>query len=192
MAEDMAELLRALARPPVYVVGLSMGGAVALQLALNHASHVQGLVLVNTSARLRPGRVDGWIYYALRYSLLYLLSRRAQARMVARRTFPHGHQEKLRRLFAAQICEANVQGYRAALRALGFFDVSDRLAEIQARTLVVTGERDTTIPPVLQRFLADSIPGARQVVIGDGGHAVPADQPHHFNKVLLDFLDSGS
>ncbi|MBL8800000.1 MAG: alpha/beta fold hydrolase [Planctomycetia bacterium] len=188
MARDVAELLRELAVGPVHVAGLSMGGTVSLQLALEQPDMVRSLTLVNTSARFRPTRLDGWVYYLLRYSLLYLMSQRAQARLVARRTFPHAHQDELRQVFTDQILQANRHGYMAALRAIGCFNVLPRLAEIRMPTLVVTGERDGTIPPSLQQLLAEGIAGARQVTIADGGHAVTADQPEAFNRILLDFL----
>lgn len=188
MARDVAELLRVVAGEPVHVAGLSMGGTVALQLALEYPALLRSLTLVNTSARFRPCRLDGWVYYLLRYSLLYLMSQRAQARLVARRTFPLPHQEELRCVFAEQILQANRQGYMAALRAIGCFNVLHRLGEIQTPTLVVTGERDGTVPPAIQRLLSDGIAGARQITIPQGGHAVTADQPDEFNRILLDFL----
>lgn len=190
MAYDVAQLLQRVAAGPVHVVGLSMGGIVALQLALEHPTLVHRLVLANTSARLRPWRLDGWVFYALRYALIYLLTQRAQARLVARRTFPRPDQEELRQAFAAQILQANPYAYRGALRALAFFNVLDSLAKIQAPALVVTGEHDRTIPPEVQRLLVDGIANARQVVIPGAGHGVSADQPEQFNRVLLDFLCS--
>jgi pimeloyl-ACP methyl ester carboxylesterase len=74
------------------------------------------------------------------------------------------------------------------MAALGMFNSLKRLGEITAPTLVVTGEEDTTVPPARQRVLVDGIPGARQVLIANGGHAVPIDQAERFNAELLAFL----
>ena len=63
-----------------------------------------------------------------------------------------------------------------------------RLEEIKAPTLVITGARDTTVTSARQRILADGIPGARQELIPQAGHAVSIDQAEQFNRVLLDFL----
>jgi pimeloyl-ACP methyl ester carboxylesterase len=192
MAHDAAALVRTVVGDvPVDVAGLSMGGTVALQLALNHARLVRTLVLVNSCARLRPRHLRGWLFYLARYLALYAMGREAQARLVARRTFPHPHQGQLRGLFAEQILEADSSAYRAALRALGCFNVVPRLAEVAAPTLVVTGEHDRTIPPDLQGEMAAAIPEARQVILSGAGHAAPVDRAEAFNAVFLAFLEQG-
>jgi pimeloyl-ACP methyl ester carboxylesterase len=188
MAQDAAELIRAQGNGPVDVVGISMGGTVALRLAVDHADVVDRLVLVNTTARLRPHNPAGWLMYALRYAALYAMGFTAQANLVARRTFPHPHQAELRRVLVEQIMQANPYAYRASLRALGFFDIHPRLREIQAPTLVVSSARDSAIPLRHQQPLADGIAQARHVIIPDAGHGVIAEHADVFNRVLLDFL----
>jgi 3-oxoadipate enol-lactonase len=188
MAQDVAELVRAQANGPVDVVGISMGGTVALQLAVDHGDVIDRLVLVNTTSRLRPSHPAGWVLYALRYVALYAMGFTAQAHLVARRTFPQPHQAELRRVLVEQIMQANPYAYRASLRALGFFDIHPRLGEIGAPTLVISSERDSAIPLQHQRPLVEGIPGARHVVIPDAGHGVIAERADVFNRVLVDFL----
>lgn len=90
----------------------------------------------------------------------------------------------------ADSCEkGGPRAYRSAMRALGLFNSMRRLSEIQIPTLVVTGRSDTTVPPVSQGSLVQGIRGARQVVIGNAGHAVTIDQPEVFNQALLGFLE---
>jgi pimeloyl-ACP methyl ester carboxylesterase len=108
--------------------------------------------------------------------------------VVARRLFPKPEHDQLRLEFYAQVLQANPHGYRAAMRSLARFDVRGRLREIDLPTLVITGEQDASIPPIIQRRLAEGIPGSRQVTIPSAGHGVIADQPEAFNRVLLDFL----
>jgi len=190
MAHDAADLVRAQADGPVDVVGISMGGTVALHLAVDHPDVVDRLVLVNTAARLRPRHPAGWLLYALRYAALYAMGFSAQAQLVARRTFPQPHQTEMRRVLVEQIMQANPYAYRASLRALGFFDIHPRLGEIGAPTLVVSSERDSAIPLHHQQPLADGIPGARHVVIPEAGHGVIAERADVFNSVLVDFLSA--
>lgn len=191
MAADTAALLNATGCGAVYAAGISMGGTVALQLALDYPHLVRKLALVNTFAHLTPASSSETVYFALRFALIHTLGLGTQGKAVARRVFPHAGQENLRQLLYEQITQANPSGYRATMRALARFDVRPRLAGIRMPTLVVTGERDTTVPPPRQRHLVEGIPGARQVVIPDGGHAVIADQPEAFNKVFLEFLREG-
>jgi 3-oxoadipate enol-lactonase len=143
---------------------------------------------VNTFARLRPEKSGDLIYFASRMLIVYTLGLSTQARMVANRLFPDPEQEELRQELIKQINQADPKGYRAAMRALGRFDVESQLSEIQAPTLVVTGERDTTVPLKLQQNLAQGIANARHVVIPDAGHAVTADKPQVFNEILMQFL----
>jgi pimeloyl-ACP methyl ester carboxylesterase len=189
MAADTAALLVHLQTGPVVVAGISMGGTVALQLALDHPELTSRLVLVNTFCRLQPAKASAWFYFALRLVLVYTVGLPSQARAVTRRIFPHPDQELLRQGLYDQILQANPRAYRAAILALGRFDVQARLGEIGVPTLVVTGEADTTVQPRNQCDLL-AIRGARQVVIPGAGHGVTADHPQEFNQVLLEFLRS--
>ena len=188
MATDMATLLQHAEIDSAHVVGISMGGTLALQLALDHAELVNKLMLVNTFASLKPDNASHFLYFLMRMILVHGLGVPAQADAVTRRIFPHPEQEELRQQLHDQIIQADPRAYRGVMRALARFNVANRLGEIRAPTLVVTGENDTTVPPQRQRTLTESIPNSRQVVIPDAGHAVTADQYEAFNRVMVDYL----
>lgn len=188
MTRDFIALLEHLHTGPVDVVGISMGGTHALQFALDASQMVHKLVLVNTFAHLRLQKASDLLYFASRMLIIYALGLSTQAHMVANRLFPDPEQEELRQELIKQINQADPKGYRAAMRALGRFDVVSHLNEIQAPTLVITGERDTTVPLPLQQNLAQGIVNAHHVIIPDAGHAVSVDQPQIFNETLLQFL----
>lgn len=187
-AQLLAELLRRLEIPTCNVVGISMGGVQALQFTLDFPHLVQKLVLVNTFARLNLGDLRQLPYFLLRFLLVHTLGLRRQAEVVARRIFPQPDQADLREILIQQICQADPRAYRAAIRALGRFNVSARLDEIRCPTLVVTGSADTTVPPENQALLAAGIPGARHVILPGAGHAVTVEQPEAFNSLLVEFL----
>jgi 3-oxoadipate enol-lactonase len=188
MAADMAALLERLEISRVHAVGISMGGTIALQLALDYPDCVDRLVLVNTFAQLRPKSLRSWMYFLLRFLLIHTVGIHTQAKTVARRVFPRPDQAWLRQELMAQIHQANARGYRATMRALGLFRVEKRLGEMDSPTLVVTGEKDNTVAPENQLVLVEKIRSARHVTIPGGGHAVAVDQPAAFNQVLLEFL----
>jgi len=188
MADDMALFLRKLDAAPAHVVGISMGGAVALQLALDHPEVVRKLVLVNTFARLKPQGLSEWLYFLVRMLTVTFLSPEKQAEMVTRRIFPRPEQEELRRKLYQRIVHTNPCAYKAAMSSLRRFNVIDRLGELRMPTLVVTGSEDTTIPPAAQEEMARRIPNARHTIIEGGGHAVIAEKPDAFNRILLEFL----
>ena len=188
MTGDTIDLLYNLGIQRTSIAGISMGGTIALQLALEKPGLVEKLVLINTFARLRPVSLRSWIYFITRFFLVNVTGIRTQANYVVRRIFPRQDQEEFRNILLSQIMQANPQGYRAAMRALASFNVVSRLPEIQIPTLVVTAENDTTVPPRTQYALVEGIPDARQAIISSAGHAVIADQPDRFNQVLIDFL----
>ncbi len=188
VAAQMAGLLTELNAGPVHVVGLSMGGTIAQQFALDFPQLTGRLVLVSTFARLRPQTWSQGFYFLQRLLLVHLVGLPAQAGVVARRVFPRPQEAALREQVVQRISQADPRAYRAAMRSLGLFNSLPRLKEIRVSTLVISGEADTTVQVEAQRQLAEGIPGARQVVIPEGGHAVAVDQYETFNCLLLEFL----
>ena len=188
MASEMAHLLFDLGVYKAHVAGISMGGTIALQLALDYPNLVDKLVLINTFSSLRPKRASIWLYFAFRLFLVHTLGLDTQARTVSKRIFPNPEQAELRKVLIEQINQADLRGYRATMRALGLFTVTSRLSEIRNQTLIVTGQDDTTVPAENQQTLADCIPNARQIILSNAGHALIVEQPEKFNYIFLQFL----
>jgi pimeloyl-ACP methyl ester carboxylesterase len=184
----MADLLGELGTGPSHIVGLSMGGIIAQQFAMDFPHLTKKLVLVSTFGVLRPEDFNGWWYFIRRAVAVLTLGLQAQAQIVARRVFPNPQDQALREMFIATVARADPHAYRKAMLSLGLFDSRKRLGEIKAPTLVVTGADDSTVSPARQRLLVDGIPGARQVVIAQAGHAVSIEQAEIFNRAILDFL----
>ncbi len=190
MAAQMAELVRERCADPVHVVGLSMGGVIAQQFALDYPALTCKLVLVSTFSNLRPDNLSGWFYYLRRVAVVSTRGLPAHARIVAERVFPQPDYAPLREMLVATISQADPRAYRRAMFSLGAFDSRRRLGSIQSPTLVITGALDSTVLPARQLRLAAAIPGARHLLVENAGHAVPVDQSEIFNKALLNFLRS--
>lgn len=188
MAAELASLLEKLQTGPAHVVGLSMGGTIAQQFALETPHLTRSLVLVSTFAVLRPDSLSGWYYFLQRLILVNTRGLPAQANVVAQRIFPDPRHAQLREMLVETISHADPRAYRKAMASLGLFNSVKRLGEIKVPTLVVTGANDTTVTPARQRILVEGIPASRQVIIPDAGHAVPVDQAERFNRELLEFL----
>ncbi len=188
VAATLAGMLDTLQTGPVHVVGLSMGGVIAQQFALDHPERVRKLVLVSTFSFLRPENLSQWGYFFQRALVVYTLGLPRQAEIVAWRVFPEPGQETLRQMAIEQISAADPRAYRAAMRLLGLFDSRKRLAGLRVPTLVITGADDSTVSPERQALLAAGIPAARQVTLPAAGHAVSIDQYEAFNRILLEFL----
>lgn len=188
LARDVAGTLARLGEAPVHAIGLSLGGCVALALALERPEMVRSLVLVNAFARLRPAGARGAARMLQRLGLLCVAPMPVVAAHVARGLFPKPEQREAY-LAAVASLGANPRGtYLASIRALLGFDARGRLGQVACPTLVVTGDRDRTVPRAAAELLARAIPGARAVVVPDSGHATPYDQPEAFNRAVLDFL----
>ena len=189
LAQDVADHLERAGEPPAHVIGISLGGCVALALALAAPERVRSLVLVNAFARLRPAGMRGGMRMARRVALLCTAPMSVVAAHVARGLFPRPDQRDQYLAAVARLAANPRRTYLAAMLALARCDVTARLGEIRAPTLVVVGDRDRTIPHSAGDLLFRTIPGAQLVVIPDSGHATPYDQPKLFNEVVLDFLD---
>jgi 3-oxoadipate enol-lactonase len=172
------------------VIGLSVGGCVAQALALRSPDRVRSLVLVNTFARLTPAGPRAAGQMVARLALLLIAPMRVVANHVARDLFPKPGQEALRREAAARIARTPRSVYLFAVGTVVRFDARAGLGRIRCPTLVVAGDRDTTIPLGAKEVLVRGIPGARLAVVPDSGHVSNWDQPETFNNIVLEFLST--
>lgn len=190
MAADTLKFLQRLEVGNCHVIGISMGGTIALQAILNKPNVIESLILTNTFARLRPNRAATWIFYGIRLILVHFTGIHRQANYVGNRLFPHPEQVELRNEFTNQVRQANQKGYRSTMRSYARYDLSDRLGGINVPTLIITSENDSVVPPDVQAELANNIPNSRQISIPSAGHAVSVERPNIYNKIILDFLGS--
>ena len=188
VADQMASWLSVSGYGNIPVVGISMGGTVALQLAISHPEVVSSLILVSTFACLRPRNLHTASYLFRRFVSVAMRGGASQAEMVAWHLFPLPEQKELRTAMVDLIHETDPGVYKAAMSALATFDVRKKLATIRAPVLVISGEQDATVPLDNQRELVEHIPGARMVIIPGARHAVTADHPDSFNAAMLAFL----
>ncbi|MGQ9573218.1 MAG: alpha/beta fold hydrolase [Dehalococcoidia bacterium] len=193
MAEDIYRLLQHLAIDTCCLVGHSMGGFMALQLALDHPAAVSALVLVDTSSG-EFERVPG--YDELRAKLDELA--RTQGMDVAfqynaehnpwmRERFEK-HPE-LREISRQKMLQTSVDGYVHCAQAIANWPpVTARLSEIRVPTLIFLGDEDTPfIRP--SQTMKEAIAGAKLVVVPGAGHSPHEEAPEAFNQALIDFLD---
>jgi 3-oxoadipate enol-lactonase len=159
LAQDVAQLVGAAGLVRPHVVGLSLGGMVALRLAADAPGLVASLSLCNTAARMprpeayqeriRRVRVDGLPAVVDAALALWFTPR-----------FRDAHPEVVERA-RAMILGTSAEGYVAACAAVRDADLRGVLSGIGVPTLVVVGTADTATPPTAATFLAETIPGAR-------------------------------
>lgn len=171
------------------VCGLSMGGAVALQMAIDYPERVLGLILINTFSALRPANLSETFYFVRRGVRAYLKSPGDQAELVANRVFPKPEHAEWRMRLVESIRSSDPLIYRQAMIALARFNVNKQLAKINIPTLVITGSNDSTIPPQVQGRLAKRIANSKQYLIDGAGHGVIVDHYAEVNSLMLGFLE---
>ncbi len=186
-AKDTAELIKALGISPIHVVGISLGGMVAFQLAVDYPELVKSLVVVNAGPEVVARTMkDHWQIF-FRFAILYLLGMRRMGMVLSKRLFPKDEQASLREIFVERWAKNNFQAYLNALRAIVGWSVMDRIDMINLPTLIVTVEKDYTPISAKETFVA-KMPQARLVVVPNSLHATPVDNPEKFNETVMSFL----
>ena len=188
LANDAQELLQALATDAVHVIGLSLGGMVAQELALQHPADVRSLILTNTLCTL-PAEAR---------QAMQARGEAAQKGGMAvvieptvERWFTPGFLgspvvERCR----ARLLAHDVGAWTATWNAIADMDTLSRLGEIHVPTLVTTGDADVSTPVSVARVIADRIEGATLRIMPGAPHMAPYERPELFNPLMLEFLHS--
>jgi 3-oxoadipate enol-lactonase len=193
MALDALGLMDALEVDGAHVIGISMGGMIAQELALKRPERVRSLHLGCTLARPDP--------YLLALNAAWREMRIAMGREATLRTLalwlfsPTTFAERpelLETLLQTSLANPHPQTLTGFLRqgeAVAAHDTLERLATIRCPTLVSVAEDDILVPPRFSRALASRILGAELQVIPAAGHGYFLERPDAFNQLSLDFLD---
>jgi len=189
-AADVAVVLREVAAGPAHVVGLSLGGMVAFQLAVDAPALVRSLVIVNSGPAVPAATFRQRLPLHIRVAYARVLGLRAMAKAIGKRIFPKPDQAEIMRAFVERLAANDKRCYLASLRAIfAGWSVAGRLGQIRCPVLVVASDQDYT-PVALKEAYASSIANARVVVFADARHALPMEKPLEFNEALAAFLAS--
>ena len=184
---DARAVLCQVATGPVHVVGLSMGGMIALQLGLDAPDLVKTLVIVNSGPEVRPNNLRDRLLLWQRALLTRAVSMATWGRILADRLFPEPAQAEAREALRTRWARNDKRAYLASFQAIRRWSVADRLGEIRHPMLVVAAELDYT-PVEAHRAWAARVPNARVLMVPGSRHATPADRPEEFNRVVGEFL----
>lgn len=172
------------------VVGLSMGGYVAQQLAADHSERVDSLILAATTAQFARGSAS----FAERFlaSRLRPIDEGAVpadfAPAVVKGLLSEDAADETVASAIASMSQISADAYRAALTCLVTWDFLDRLDEITAPALCLAGANDKTAPAEAVQALADGLGNATFQEIDNCRHLLNLDQPAAFNDALRSFL----
>jgi len=187
---DLERVLDGLSAKRAHLVGLSMGGRIARDFALQRPHRVASLTLANSSPgydALSPAAVQAYLD-ARRAPLLAGKSPRDIAPELARRLVGSQPAPGVLDELAASIAALRKDSYLKSLEASVTQDRAAPLERIAVPTLVITSDEDRLYTPALARDMARRIPGAELVEIRGAGHLSNIEQPARFNEAVLGFL----
>jgi pimeloyl-ACP methyl ester carboxylesterase len=190
MASDAAAVLDAAGVESAHIFGVSMGGMIAQEFAIQYPKRVRSLVLGCTS----PG---GPSAVHPEPATLEILMRQGMTPEEARDAIlpfiydPATPRERVAEDMVIRMkWYPTAQGYFGQLQGIFVWESYSRLGQITAPTLIIHGETDRLIPPANANLIAERIRGAKLVLIPNASHIFETDQPDASQGAILDFLDA--
>lgn len=200
LAEDVADLIKALNFSPAHIIGHSLGGFMAIHIAAKHPDLVKTLTLCSTAAK----QVEAGVQY-LRNRIALIDAQPSNEATTANRADIIAVMDKLYALeslldtsFVEEIIThetsnkypQSASSFKRQAQACLTHDASTLLDQISCRTLIITGEKDKYYTPELAYDLASKIESSQAVVIPDAAHMIQIEQPEFFCVTLNKFLAS--
>ena len=186
VADAVIALVDSVGGGAFHYAGVSFGGAVGLELALQHPERLQSLTVVCSAARI--GTSAGWLERAMQIRTSGTPSVVAGS---ADRWFAPGFLDRDPATGSAaleRLLEVDDESYALCCEALAWFDVTDAAAGIQVPTLCIAGQFDRSTPVTQLAELAARIPGARLETIDGAAHLAPLERPAEAAALLLTHL----
>ena len=181
-AGDVLRVAEHFGAAKLHLVGLSMGGRIARNVALRFPGRLRSLTLVSTT----PG-FDALSADEVRRFVTEQRTRTPQTAraLLGSRARPQAYKELI-----DSLSRVREESYRKTLEASVAQDRGAPIENIRVPTLVIAGDEDKVYPPALARDVARRIPGARLVMFEGAGHLPNLEQPERFNAVVLEFLQT--
>ncbi len=192
-AADTIGLMDQLGLERPHVVGSSMGGAIAQELALAHPDRIRSLVLNGTwcrGDRFLHEIFRNWMWSAQKADSIRDFLVTVNLWCFSPRIWNDGTMDGWIDAAEASPYAQSVDAFCRSSEALIAHDTADRIAAISAPTLVTVGELDLCLPARYAEAIAERIPGARVVVVPAVGHQPFQEVPDDYNRLLSEFWQS--
>ena len=192
MADDTAALMEALGMAKANVLGKSMGGYIAEELAIRHPGRVASLMLAATSIGpyiAEAPILESWVREKAQGMNKKTLFQLMLPFIFTDKTFEEPENVRMAvETIASRPQATPAYAMRRQFIACAEHSARGRTGDVDAPTLVLAGSEDLFIPFSLSAELAAVFPNGRLVVLKGGGHELNVDVPEKFNKAVLDFL----
>jgi 3-oxoadipate enol-lactonase len=188
-AADAAKLIVQLGIGPVHIIGLSMGGMIAFQLAADRPELVRSLIIVNSGPEMILRNWKEKLAIAQRRFIVRMMGMRKWGEVLSSRLLPSPEHAGLRAQFVERWARNDKDAYLRSLDALVGWSVADKLSGLKCPVLVVSADQDYT-PVALKQAYVSKIPNASLAVIPNSRHMMPVETPAPFHDVIIPFLSS--
>ena len=186
-AEDMRLLLEELEIEKCIVVGFSMGGAIAFEMAVNFPELVSKMVIINTAPDFNDLGEMGEEMVRERTKSLKTTGMEPLSRQISEGMFPGDDQRELRNAFFERARKNPVDAYYNSFTTLMEWGIGEKIKQIDVPVLIIASDLDYT-PVSLKESYAKKMSNAQVVVIKNSRHGVTMDQPEQFNAAVLKFF----
>lgn len=184
---DIMQFIKTVINQPVHLVGHSLGGMIAFQLAVDHPELLISLTIINSGPSVIFPSLVSRVRFLMRLLSVRLFGMHQISHALAKILFPHPAQNQLRMQFIHRWMENDPHAYLNSLHAFHDWDVTAKLTSIQCPTLIIGSDHDYT-PIAYKDFYTRLIPNAELANIPNSYHMANLDQPDEVNKALDNFL----
>jgi pimeloyl-ACP methyl ester carboxylesterase len=187
-SNDIAEILCDETEDTTIVVGISMGGMVAFQLAVDYPCLVDKLIIINSFVEMPMDIKANRKALRIRKLIPKIIGMKAMGRIIAKKVFPYNHQKNLRKIMIKRWAKNKIKDYIKSVDAMAGWSVKKQLGEIKCPVLIVGSEFDYISNTEKEKYTR-LIPNAKLKIIPDAHHAVTVEKPDVLNKIIAEFLE---
>jgi Predicted hydrolases or acyltransferases (alpha/beta hydrolase superfamily) len=175
--EFIWEVAKALDLESFTIVGHSMGGAIAMELALAYPNALQGQIIVGSGARLKVNP-----------KMLEKLSMNIHPLEIVKYSYSLSTSKEILEKANEEMKTVPTEVYLADFRACNNFNLMERVKEINVPTLIICGQDDQMTPVKYSEHLSQELSASTVVLISNAGHMSMIEQPQQVNKAIQDFM----
>lgn len=183
-AKDTANFIKSLDISPVHIAGISMGGMIGFQLAIDYPELVKSLAIINSGPELILRNPMEKAVFFQRKLIVHFLGMKYMGRVLAERLLPEIHQKQAQKVLKKRWAENNKKAYMAALNAIIGWSVADKIGRIKCPVHIIASDMDYT-PVSYKKTYMKNLQNAEMTIISNSRHLSPADQPVQVNFALL-------
>ena len=184
---DTTQFIQTVINEPVHLVGHSLGGMIAFQLAIDHPELLKSLIIINSGPSVVFPSLISRLRFLMRLISVRLFGMHQISHALAKMLFPNPQQTVLKTEFIERWMANDPHGYLNSLHAFHHWNVTAKLPTIQCHTLIAASDHDYS-PISYKEYYARLIPRAELAIIPNSYHMANLDQPDALNKAIDDFL----